>query len=108
MTESPTEEPRLRDSADGASLIAAGTHCEPPGYGAKLTIAPGAVLHLADYGEAGLVRASFVTYLDSKWRPWAQERSAAAGRFVCTHSFSRCNSKWKGRSLNRRWNWSGA
>ena len=27
MTQAPTEEPRLREAADGASLIAAGTHC---------------------------------------------------------------------------------
>ena len=27
MTQAPTEEPRLREATDGASLIAAGTHC---------------------------------------------------------------------------------
>src|SRR5207249_666344 len=36
MTHAPSEEPRLREAADGASLIAAGTHCsslKPPESG---------------------------------------------------------------------------
>src|SRR5271170_7637563 len=39
MTQSPTEDPRLRDAVDGASLIVAGTHCMPPGDGSKHMIA---------------------------------------------------------------------
>jgi very-short-patch-repair endonuclease len=73
MTQSPTEEPRLRDSADGASLIATGTHCTPPGDGKRPMVAPEDVLRLSEYSEAGLVQASFATYLETQWRPWALE-----------------------------------
>jgi len=73
MTQSPTEEPRLHDSVDGASVIVAGTHCTPPGDGSKPMIAPEDVLRLSEYSEAGLVQASFLTYLETRWRPWAEE-----------------------------------
>jgi very-short-patch-repair endonuclease len=73
MIQSPTEEPRLRDSVDGASLIAAGTHCTPPGEGSRPMITPEDLLRLSEYNEAGLVQASFATYLETQWRPWAQE-----------------------------------
>jgi very-short-patch-repair endonuclease/Cdc6-like AAA superfamily ATPase len=73
MTQSPTEDPRLRDAVDGASLIVAGTHCIPPGDGSKPMIATEDVLRLSEYSEAELVHASFATYLDTKWRPWAEE-----------------------------------
>src|SRR5271170_2636975 len=59
MTQSPADEPRLRDSIDGASLIVAGTHCAPPGDGFKPLIAPEDELRLSEYDEAGLVQASF-------------------------------------------------
>lgn len=73
MTQSPTEDPRLRESVEGASLIVAGTHCMPPGDGSKPMIATEDVLCLSEYSEAELVHASFATYLDTKWRPWAEE-----------------------------------
>ena len=75
MTQAPTEEPRLREATDGASLIAAGTHCssaKPPEQG-KPAIDPETTITLSDYEEAALVRAQFATYLATKWRPWAEE-----------------------------------
>jgi Cdc6-like AAA superfamily ATPase len=75
MTQGPTEEPRLREATDGASLIAAGTHCSsgrPPEQD-KPAIDPEVPITLADYEEAGLVRAHFETYLATRWRPWADE-----------------------------------
>lgn len=75
MTQGPTEEPCLREATDGASLIAAGTHCssgKPPEQG-KPVIDPEATITLFDYEEAGLVRARFETYLATRWRPWAEE-----------------------------------
>ena len=75
MTQGPTEEPRLREATDGASLVAAGTHCssgKPPEQG-KPAIDPEATITFSDYEEAGLVRARFETYLATRWRPWAEE-----------------------------------
>lgn len=75
VTQSPTEEPRLLESTDGASLIAAGTHCSSatsPKQG-KPCIDPKATVILSGYDGAAQVRAQFATYLDAKWRPWARE-----------------------------------
>jgi very-short-patch-repair endonuclease/phosphopantetheinyl transferase (holo-ACP synthase) len=75
MTQAPTEEPRLREATDGASLIAEGTHsssASPPEQ-AKPVIAPETVLLLSDYDRCALVKAQFATYLDTKWRLWAEE-----------------------------------
>jgi len=75
MTQSPNEEPRLREATDGASLIAAGTHCSsatPPEQG-KPAIDPKATVILSDYDKAEQVRAQLATYLDTRWRPWAEE-----------------------------------
>jgi very-short-patch-repair endonuclease/phosphopantetheinyl transferase (holo-ACP synthase) len=75
MVQVPTEEPRLRDTTDGASLIAAGTHCSlaKPQDQDKPAIDPEMTIMLSEYKEAALVRAKFVTYLTTKWRPWAEE-----------------------------------
>lgn len=99
MAQIPTDEPRLRDAVDGASLIAAGTHCAlleqsgqdesdidleasnlPPAESdasdetsGRIAIDPEATITLADYDQGVQVRAQFVIYLDSKWRPWAAE-----------------------------------
>ena len=75
MTPRPTEEPRLREATDGASLIAEGTHCSPasPPDQGKPVIAPETTVMLSDYDRCALVKASFATYLDTKWRPWAEE-----------------------------------
>ncbi len=75
MTQAPTEEPRLRDATDGASLIAAGTHCsstQSPEQG-KPAVDPKATIMLSDYKDAPLVRAQFATHVTTKWRPWAEE-----------------------------------
>ena len=75
MTQSPNEEPRLLESANGASLITAGTHCSSATSieQGKPQIDPEATVILSDYNGAAQVRAQFVTYLDTKWRPWASE-----------------------------------
>jgi DNA-directed RNA polymerase subunit L len=75
MTQAPTEEPRLREAAFGASLIAAGTHCSsasPPEQG-KPVIDPETTVMLSDYDRCALVKAQFAVYLDTRWRPWAEE-----------------------------------
>ena len=75
MTQSPNEEPRLREAIDGASLIAAGTHCSsttPPQQG-KTVIDPEATVTLSDYDKAAQVRSQLATYLDTRWRSWAEE-----------------------------------
>lgn len=75
MTQGPTEEPRLREVTDGASLIAESTHCSstsPPEQGTPV-IAPETTVILSDYDRCALVKAQFATYLDTKWRPWAEE-----------------------------------
>lgn len=77
MTQGPTEEPRLREATDGASLIAAGTHCssgKPPEQG-KPAIDPKATVILSDYDKAEQVRAQLASYLDTRWRPWAKEEN---------------------------------
>ncbi len=75
MTQAPTEEPRLREATDGASLIAAGTHCssvKPPEQG-KPAVDPKKTITLSDYEDAALVRAQFTIFLTTTWRPWAEE-----------------------------------
>lgn len=75
MTQAPTEEPRLREATVGASLITAGTHCSsasPPEQG-KPVIAPDTTVMLSDYDRCALVKAQFTAYLDTRWRPWAEE-----------------------------------
>jgi hypothetical protein len=74
MTHAPTEEPRLREGTDGASLIAMGTHCSPANPDpSKPLIAPEATVMLSHYEKRSMVEALFTTYLDTKWRPWAEE-----------------------------------
>ena len=75
LSAAPTGEPRLRDTVDGASLTAAGTHCsllKPPETG-KPAIDPKTTVTLSDYEDAELVRAEYATFLSTKWRPWALE-----------------------------------
>jgi len=58
MTQGPTEEPRLREATDGASLIAEGTHsssASPPEQG-KPAIAPETTVLLSDYDRSTLVK----------------------------------------------------
>ena len=75
MKQAPTEEPQLREVTDGASLIAAATHCsslKPPEQG-KRPIDPEMTITLSNYEEAPQVRAQFAIYLSAKWVPWAEE-----------------------------------
>lgn len=75
MKQAPTEEPRLLEATSGERLIAEGTHCSPasqPDHG-KPVIAPETTVVLSDYDRCALVKASFAAYLDTKWRPWAEE-----------------------------------
>lgn len=75
MTQAPTEEPRLREATDGASLIAEGTHgsSASPSEQGKPVIAAETTVILSYYDRYALVKAQFATYLDTKWRPWAEE-----------------------------------
>jgi very-short-patch-repair endonuclease len=75
MSQTSIEEPRLLNTTDGASLIAAGSHSSslnPPEQG-KPVVDPTATIQLSDYDGAARVRAQFTTYLDTKWRGWAEE-----------------------------------
>ena len=75
MTQSPSEEPSLRETTDGASLIAAGTHrpsATPLGHG-KPVVDPEGTITLSDYGQAAEVRSLLSRYLETTWRPWAEE-----------------------------------
>lgn len=75
LTQSPIEEPALRDTTDGARLIAAGTHCSSaiPGTQDKPVIDPTAIVSLSEYDKAAQVRAQLSTYIDTRWRPWAED-----------------------------------
>ena len=74
MTQGPTEEPHLREVTDGASLIAAGTHCSAasPVHG-KPVIDPEVTVALSDCDNIAQIRAQLAIYLDTRWRPWADE-----------------------------------
>lgn len=75
MTQSPNEEPRLREAIDGESLIGAGTHyssTDPPEQN-KAAIDAKATIILSDYDKADQVRAQFTLYVDTMWRFWAEE-----------------------------------
>ncbi len=75
MTQGPLEEPQLRETTDGASLIKAGTHhsAENPPEPGKFSVDPDAVITLDDYEAANQVHSQFETYLSAKWRPWAKD-----------------------------------
>ena len=75
MTQSPMEEPRLQEATDGASLIAAGTHCSSaaPLEQGKPGIDHEATINLSDYDKDAQIRAQFTAYLEMRWRPWAEQ-----------------------------------
>ena len=75
MTQSPTEEPELREVIDGASLIAAGAHGWPetPAEPGQACHRPEQTVTLSDYDKAVQVRAQFSNYLETRWRGWARE-----------------------------------
>ena len=91
MTQGPAEEPLLREATAGASLIAEGTHCSSasaPEQG-KPAIAPETTVVLSEYDKSALVKAQFATYLDTKWRPWAeQERLRRKTIHLYSHLFT--------------------
>jgi very-short-patch-repair endonuclease len=75
VAQSPNEEPKLREVADGASLIAAGTHSSSSitsGH-SRPVIDPKATITLSEYSQADQIRALFRTYVDTRWRSWAEE-----------------------------------
>ena len=75
VAQSPTDEPRLREVADAASLVSVGlqgSSTSSPDQ-ARPTHDPAAAVSLSDFEMAGQVRAQFATYLNTSWRPWAAE-----------------------------------
>lgn len=78
MTQSPSDEPKLRDAIDGAALIAAGTHASslktamPEEDQVKPSVSPNRIISFSEYDQASRVQAQFTTYLTNKWRPWAE------------------------------------
>jgi hypothetical protein len=75
MSQAPAEDPKLRETVVGASLIAAGTHYSSlkPFEQGKSVIDPDKTIVLFDYEEANFVREQFATYIATKWHPWAEE-----------------------------------
>ncbi|MEY2394094.1 MAG: hypothetical protein QOF94_439, partial [Acidobacteriaceae bacterium] len=79
LAQTPTEEPRLLDVTDGASLIASGTHrsTQEPAHKeedkAKPAIGPTESVLLSDYGRNAEVGAQFTSYVQGRWRAWAEE-----------------------------------
>ena len=73
-SDDPSVEPVLRGYADGLLLIEAGTHrrVSDQSQTDKPTVDPLETVRLEDYDRASEVKALFTTYLNSKWRPWAQ------------------------------------
>ena len=79
VSPSPSEEPKLIETTDGKSLIAAGTHRstrevprtkeEVP----KPPIDPDATVLLSEISTKVEIRTQYEVYLKSKWRPWAAE-----------------------------------
>ncbi len=78
VTQSPSEDPKLKSTTDGASLIGAGTHrsslkSDPTKEEQGLpAIDPRRALALEDYERNAEVRAHFKAYVESNWRLWAE------------------------------------
>ncbi|HEX3430964.1 MAG TPA: AAA domain-containing protein [Rhizomicrobium sp.] len=78
VSSSPTEEPKLLQTAGGNVLIAAGTYRSNREAGSrdettKPAIDPAAAVHLSELPTEGEIRSQFEVYLKSKWQPWAYE-----------------------------------
>ena len=79
LSPNPAEEPRLKEVTDGQSLILAGTHrssLKPPenlAEAQKPEIDPAASIALEDHEQWVFSRARFKTYVDTRWKPWAEE-----------------------------------
>jgi hypothetical protein len=75
LTQTPAEEPRLLETVDGASLVAADTDrsvANSPASGTPDSHGE-ATITLADIEDAAWIRAQFDLYVATKWRPWAEE-----------------------------------
>lgn len=93
MTQSPNEEPRLREATDGTNLIAAGTHCSsatPPEQG-KPTIDPEATVTLSSLTTTTLNRSELSSPPTSRrdGGPGPRKRSFGARPSAFTLSSSR-------------------
>lgn len=79
LSPSPADEPRLKEVTDGRSFILAGTHRSSPkpaetaAEGEKPEVDPAESFVLSEMENAAFIRARFKTYLDTRWKPWAQE-----------------------------------
>src|SRR6266446_4203446 len=79
MTQGPNEEPKLKEITDGASLIDAGTHRSSlkthvtKEEESRPSVDPHEIIALSEYEKAAAVSAQFTTYLETKWRPWAED-----------------------------------
>ncbi|HBO37892.1 MAG TPA: hypothetical protein DD638_04440, partial [Pasteurellaceae bacterium] len=72
MPKGPNEEPRLKLSVDGRTLIIAGTHSEDGKLG-LLPITADTLVTFDDYSERHNIIALLKEYIKTKWIPWATE-----------------------------------
>lgn len=78
MTQSPSDEPKLRDAIDDAGLIDTRTTASSHGTeipqedSVKPSVQSRKVVALSEYEQASHVRSLFTTYLTNEWRPWAE------------------------------------
>jgi very-short-patch-repair endonuclease len=79
LTQGLNEEPKLKNSIDGASLIASGTH-RAQGSATKEQewkpeVSPEATVELEGYSGSAIVKAEFRLYVDNIWKPWAEREN---------------------------------
>jgi hypothetical protein len=81
ISQGPLEEPKLLNSTDGKSLIAAGTHRSAKGAAEssdddkRPVVDPDQAIMLVDYEQSTQVTALFTTFVQTKWRPWATDEA---------------------------------
>jgi very-short-patch-repair endonuclease len=80
LSQSPAEEPKLREAVGGSDLISAGTHrsneSTPSREDAeKPPITPDASVTLSDFPFEAEIRSLFESYLKTKWKPWSSQES---------------------------------
>lgn len=79
VSSNPTEEPKLRESVAGQALIDAGTHRSAKSKPlskqdvGKPAVDPEAGIVFEPYENKNEVRAGLLVYVDTRWRPWAEE-----------------------------------
>lgn len=69
MTQGVELEPKLKNSTDLASLIAAGIYQST----SSVTVDSKQSLMLEEFEQEALVKSQFKLYLDNRWKPWAEE-----------------------------------